>query len=145
MTGNLRTTARTLLITFAIFITIPIITIVLHETDIITSGILADKEHQEFLVLSVMEILTLCCIPLSMKLMKIRNIRKSIMANPPRNFMKWGIIRLFLIGVPLIINTIFYYSYMNVAFGYMGIIGMLCMFFIYPSKERCANENGENQ
>ena len=29
---------------------------------------------------------------------------------------------------------------MNVAFGYMGIIGLLCLVFVFPSKTRCESE-----
>ena len=34
---------------------------------------------------------------------------------------------------------------MNVAFGYMGIILFLSLFFIYPSKARCQQELKEHQ
>ena len=34
--------------------------------------------------------------------------------------------------------------YMNVAFGYMAIIGALCLCFVYPSKDRCQLETSDN-
>ena len=45
-----------------------------------------------------------------------------------------------LLADPMLINTLLYYVFMNVAFGYMAIIGLLSMVFVYPSKSRCEQE-----
>jgi hypothetical protein len=48
--------------------------------------------------------------------------------------------RLLMLCVPMVLNTVLYYMFMNVAFGYMGIILFLCLFFIVPTRERCMSE-----
>ena len=53
---------------------------------------------------------------------------------------KWGVIRLSMLCFPMLVNTLFYYLFMNVAFGYMGIILFLCLFFIVPTTDRCIEE-----
>ena len=45
-----------------------------------------------------------------------------------------------MIGLPMVANTWLYYQFMNVAFGYMAIIGLLSLCFIYPSHARCNQE-----
>jgi len=129
-----------LLVEFLLFTLLTAATVVLHENDIILSGALTGDKQSEFILLSVMEVLTLGFIPLSLKLLKIKYVRKNIAAAPYKNMLKWGLFRLCLIGLPAVINTIMYYSYMNAAFGYLAIIGILCLFFIYPGTERCINE-----
>ena len=48
--------------------------------------------------------------------------------------------RLLMLCVPMIVNTVLYYVFMNVAFGYMGIILFLCLFFVMPTMDRCLSE-----
>jgi hypothetical protein len=54
--------------------------------------------------------------------------------------MKWGQCRLAMLALPLFMNVLFYYLFMNTTFGYMGIILLLCMPFVYPSMNRCRAE-----
>ena len=41
---------------------------------------------------------------------------------------------------PMMLNTWLYYQFMNVAFGYMGIIGLLSLAFVYPTRTRYIQE-----
>ena len=54
--------------------------------------------------------------------------------------LRWGTLRLLMLCVPMVANTLLYYLYMNVAFGYMGIILLLCLAFVLPTKARCDAE-----
>jgi hypothetical protein len=40
----------------------------------------------------------------------------------------------------LLANTLLYYVFMNTSFGYLAIIILLCMPFVYPSKDKCMAE-----
>ena len=53
---------------------------------------------------------------------------------------KWGLLRLLLLFLPLLADTLLYYIYMNPTFGYLGIILALCLPFVYPSESRCIAE-----
>ena len=143
MNNNIKEIRKILITEFLFFIFASIIIVVLYENNIILSGTWADDKNSEFLVLTTMELLTLLLIPLSLKLMKTKYVRKSIACRPHTNQLKWSILRLFLVGMPMTINVLLYYFYMNVAFGYMAIIGLISMFFIYPGKGRCTNESAE--
>ncbi len=145
MDNNIISTRKILFTEFLFFISASIIMIVLYESDIILSGALSVNKSSEFVILTTMELLTLLLIPLSLKLLKIKFVKKSIANRPQTNLLKWSMLRLFLIGLPMTVNVLLYYSYMNVAFGYMAIIGLLSMFFIYPSKERFTNESTEGK
>ena len=51
--------------------------------------------------------------------------------------------RLALIELPMLSNTIFYYMYMKPTFAYLAIILLLCLPFVWPSMGRCLAETEE--
>ena len=55
-------------------------------------------------------------------------------------FLTCSLVRLEMILLPMLANVVFYYLFMNVAFGYMGIILFLSACFILPTKARCEEE-----
>jgi hypothetical protein len=87
-----------------------------------------------------MEILTLASIPLALRLFKFRKIHAELLEYKAPALQKWGIVRLTLLLSPMLINTILYYMYMNTAFGYLAIILVLCLPFVYPTMSRCLAE-----
>ena len=42
--------------------------------------------------------------------------------------------------VGMVVSTILYYLFLNVSFGYLAIILLISMVFVYPSLERCVSE-----
>ena len=53
---------------------------------------------------------------------------------------KWGMSRLLILEVPMVIDTLLYYIYMNTTFGYLGIMLLLCLPFVFPTLNRCLDE-----
>ena len=45
-----------------------------------------------------------------------------------------------MLCLPMVANTLLYYIYMNVAFGYMAIILLLSLCFVLPTMARCEAE-----
>ena len=113
---------------------------VLYETDLMESGTLAEQHTAEFLLATTMELLTLATIPLALKLFRLQRIKSSLKETRERALKRWGLVRMEMLLVPLLLNTILYYLFLNVAFGYMAIILVLCLPFVYPSRERCKME-----
>lgn len=124
---------------FLTSIAVGLIIVVLFENDLLPCGIMiSDDKSVEFVVATIMELLTICVIPVALKLFRFKRISKLLTSAEALS--KWGTIRLLMLCVPMIVNTVFYYMFMNVAFGYMGIIIFLCLFFVVPTKERCRSE-----
>lgn len=124
---------------FLTSIAVGLVIVVLFENDLLPCGIMiSDDKSVEFVVATIMELLTICVIPVALKLFRFKRISKLLTSAEALS--KWGTIRLLLLCVPMIVNTVFYYMFMNVAFGYMGIIIFLCLFFVVPTKERCRSE-----
>lgn len=132
-------TQRILMRTFCVAVAVAAIIIVLFEAHLLTDGLLAGVDaSREFVVLSAMELLTICIIPVALRLFKFRTVAHIV--TTPQGLLRCGMLRLLMLSVPMLINTVLYYLYMNVAFGYMGIILFLCMAFIVPTKGRCEAE-----
>ena len=120
-------TQKLLMTTFAVFVAVSLVMVALFETDILPTGILKDDNgSDEFWAATVMELLTLCLIPVALRLLK------------------FGMIRMLMLCVPMVANILLYYLYMNVAFGYMAIIIFLCLAFVLPTKARCEQEVATN-
>ena len=76
-----------------------------------------NTESIQFLLTTVMELVTLVCAYLGLRLFK-----KS-----------WKL-RMSIILVPLLLNAILYLVYQTTPFFYMGVILLLCVPFVWPRK-----------
>lgn len=115
--------------------------VALFETDTLESGVLASGHDQLAFVLTfVMELLTLAAIPLALKLLWFKRVRADLVARRAPALLQWGALRLCLLGLPLLANTLLYYMFMQTAYGYMAIIFGLSLPFVYPSWKRCMSE-----
>ena len=108
----------------------------LYELDIQPSGILAGRPQDEFLSTISMELITIVFIPVALRLFKTKDVEKRLEEGNIKAFRKWGLLRILMITVPLVLNTLLYYSFMNTTFGYMALILLICLPFIYPASRK---------
>jgi hypothetical protein len=76
-----------------------------------------NSETIQFLLTTFMELATLACAYLGLRLFK----------------QNWKV-RMALIVLPLLANTILYAIYRTTAFFYLGVILLLCIPFVWPRK-----------
>lgn len=113
--------------------------VVLFETSILPDGVCHTATgSSEFVWATLMELLTLCTIPMALRLFRFGSVAKRLVSSDA--LCRFGSIRLLMLCVPMVVNTLLYYMYMNVAFGYMGIILFLSLFFVMPTAKRCEEE-----
>ena len=117
--------------------------IVLFETDVLPVGIKADDKQSEFVLTALMEIISLGAAFLGLRLFKFKAIHNDLVRRKETAMWKWGMTRLLILEAPMVINTLLYYIYMNTTFGYLGIILLLCLPFVFPSLSRCEAETSE--
>ncbi len=123
---------------FIAILVVAVVLVVIGETNLLPNGELAEEKQTEFVVLTIMELLTICLIPLALRLFKFQRVKRELIS--PEGLRRWAMVRLMMIGDLMLVNILLYYLFMNPAFGYMGIILFLCMFFIVPTRSRCNNE-----
>ena len=119
---------------------LPLMIVCIYETEVVVPGLLATDKQSEFLLTFLMELMTLGCAFLALRLFKFEKIHQELISDKAVALRKWGAIRLVLLLFPLWADTLLYYLSMNTTFGYLGIILVLCLPFVYPSESRCEAE-----
>ena len=114
--------------------------VVLYETGIMESGLFVEHKNSEFILTALMELLTLGGVFMALRLFKFQKVHHDLVKNKEHALFRWGILRLPLLLVPMVANTYLYYMFMNTTFGYMAIIQLLCLPFVFPSMSRCQSE-----
>ena len=108
----------------------------LYELDILPSGMMTGRPQDEFLSTISMELITIVFIPVALRLFKTKDVEKRLEEGNIKAFRKWGLVRILMITVPLVLNTLLYYNFMNTTFGYMALIQLICLPFIYPAARK---------
>jgi len=128
---------------YIVQIVMALVIIVLFETGELPVGVMAADKQSEFVLTALMEILSLGAAFLGLRLFKFQAIHRDLVSRKEPAMWKWGMTRLLILQVPMVINTLLYYIYMNTTFGYLGIILLLCLPFVFPSLSRCLAETTE--
>lgn len=115
---------------------IAVVVAALYELDILPSGVLADRPQDEFLCTIAMELVTIVFIPIALRLFKTKDVDRRLDEGDIKTFKIWSIVRILMITVPLLMNTLLYYIFMNTTFGYMALILLICLPFIYPATRK---------
>ena len=121
------------------------IIVVVYETNILSPGGNVLSKESEFINVAIMEVATLACVFLALRLFKFKQIHQALVTEKAPALLKFGIIRLMLLELPMLSNTLFYYMYMNTTFGYLAIILLLCLPFVVPTMNRCIAETTEDE
>jgi membrane protease YdiL (CAAX protease family) len=119
--------------------------VALYEFGVLESGVLADSKQTEFVALMVMELTSLAAAFIGLRLFKFRMIHNELVTNEEPAMLKWGLLRLLILEVPMVVNTYLYYIYMYTTFGYLAIILLLCLPFVMPTESRCLAETSEEE
>lgn len=99
------------------------------------------SREARFLPTTLMILVTLALVPLSLRLFKFRKMADDLVRRKEVALKKWGVIRLTILEFLLVANTLLYYLYgFEPSFGYLAIVVLLTMPFVYPSMSRCINE-----
>ena len=137
--------SKTLMLIYVLLIAITLAIVALYELNVLESGVLADSKQTEFVAMTAMELTTLCAAFLGLRLFKFPKIHSDLVTHQEPAMSKWGILRLLILEVPMVVNTYLYYMYMNTTFGYLAIILLLCLPFVFPSLNRCIAETAEEE
>lgn len=141
----MKKTKNILMAEFVISVIISLMIVILFETDLFVDfkGLYAGFKQEEFVWLSVMELITVSVIPLSLKMMKIKRIKSYLTkdsALTPQHLLNIGSFRMLMLTLPMLANVLLYYLYWQTTFGYMAFILFFCLFFIFPTSGRCESE-----
>ena len=131
---------KTLLAAFMAVLAVAALLILLFECHIAGQGLLAGLTMADFTVECVMVILTIVVIPLALRLFKFKGVHRQLSTRKEEALRRWGILRMMMLGVPLWLNVVCYYLFLNPGYSYLALILFLSMWFVFPTLEKCYAE-----
>ena len=137
--------SKQLMLVYTLLVAVALVIVLLYELDVLETGVLADSKQTEFIAMTTMELASLAAAFLGLRLFKFPKIHESLVTQKEPALLKWGMLRLLVLEVPMVSNTYLYYIYMNTTFGYLAIILLLCLPFVFPSVNRCIAETTEDE
>lgn len=126
--------------TFIAALVLAAMIIAVYETGAIMEGGMTGDANAEFLSLSTLVLATLALIPLALRLFRFKAVAEYIARHRERGHYRMAMLRMAMLCVPLLANLMCYYLFMRVGFAYLALILAISLFFIVPTKDRCASE-----
>ncbi len=140
---ELKQVQRILMVNFLFMVIVSLLLVALYELEVLEPTRLAGDETLVFIMAVIMEFVTIAVIPLALKLFRLKAVHRKLVAVKGDALLVFGTARLNMLCLPMLIDTFMYYQTMSPTFGYMAIILFLCLFFVYPSMQRCIGETEE--
>ena len=137
----MKSTQRILAIIYIIFLLSTAVIYLCCELFDIDLGFLVDYKQLNIVVQMIIIIITLSGVPLSLRLFKFKRVKNELHDNSSLNLKKWGMLRIFILGSLLVVNTLLYYLFgCEPSYGYLSVIVLISMLFVMPTMERCLAE-----
>ncbi len=140
---DIKTAQRILMLNFLVMAGVGLLMVVLYETGMVEPASMSVDSQLVFLLQVVMEVASIVVIPVALKMFALKVVRRRLVAGKGTALLRWGTVRINLLCLPMLVNTYLYYQTMWPGFGYLGIILLLCLCFVYPSLSRCEQETTE--
>jgi hypothetical protein len=124
---------------FFFFMLIPVLLLVVYETNILPMGLLADDVKMQYLIETAGILATVVCVPLVFilfRFMQKRKIENNILSVALDRYVYLCAGRLALLETVVIINVVASYITLNNSSGYCALIALIASFFCVPSKKR---------
>lgn len=122
---------------------LPITLVILYETGVFTEGIYADNEQMEYILQSICILLTVGLIPFSLRLFNlnlVKRIQQLPLMQALESYTIWSEIRIFLLAVPTLVSTSFYYLTLNTTGIFCACMALIASLFCVPTYNRLLNE-----
>ena len=97
----MKETKNLLMGVFVAGIVLPLTIVCLYETEVVVPGLFATDKQSEFLMTFLMELMTLGCAFMALRLFKFEKIHQELISGKAVALRKWGVVRLVMLLLPL--------------------------------------------
>ena len=101
----MKETKNLLMGVFVAGIVLPLTIVCLYETEVVVPGLFATDKQSEFLMTFLMELMTLGCAFMALRLFKFEKIHQELISGKAVALRKWGVVRLVMLLLPLWAET----------------------------------------
>lgn len=115
----------------------------LFETDCLPAGEWTARPMTEFVMTYVMEIAAIGFTWLSLRMFKLNRVQRFLKGDAEqgnRRYFMLALLRLSMLCLPMMLDTVFYYLFMKVTFAGLAGIHFLSLFFVMPTRARFESE-----
>ncbi|MBO5874588.1 MAG: hypothetical protein J6Q35_06140 [Rikenellaceae bacterium] len=131
------------IVAFILVWALPLVYALLHETGVLSQGVLAGDAQMEYIFQTIGILMTIVLIPFALRIFNL-NLVKRIQELPLQQALKsyriWADVRLALLVVPALINLQFYYLTLNNTGLFCAAMSLIASLFCVPSESRIKNE-----
>ncbi len=143
MDQQIKAVARALQIQYGLYLGISILLVVLHETNILPTGVYAGDANMEYLLETASILITIALVPLSLKIFSVKMekvIKVTALENALKLYQRWSTVRLMIIAFVTFLNILIYYMTLNNIGALCGLIGVTASVFCLPGEKRLREE-----
>lgn len=143
MEKELKRLIRILKAEYALMWVLTVLLAALYECDILPQGLFAGDAQMEYIMQVTSILLTICLIPLSLRLFNLSLTRYVSLLTLPealKSYRRWSKIRIALLLVLALIDLSAYYWTMNTTGLLCAGMTVIASLFCIPSKQRLLNE-----
>lgn len=98
-------------------------------------------DEGKFVASTIVILATLAIIPLSLRLFRFNRVKCDLSELGAIALLGWARLRMLMLGGLLLVNELLYYLLgFETSYGYLALILLLAMPFVYPTKNRCLTE-----
>lgn len=139
-TGAMSRHIRLLRGLFCVIVITALALVVIFETSMAEGGQVAENDVAKYWMGIGGVAMVLAGVPLAMRMMRFEAVRRSIAASPT-GYLRWSILRLALLYVPLTFNVLAYYmTGCEATYAYLALIVAVAMLFVWPSRGKAEYE-----
>ena len=131
---------KILRVTFFSFIALCLLIVMANECELIVPASCIPGTTASYYLLMAMEMATLVLIPLALWMFRSGMVRSRLKRHKEKALLTFGLLRISLVAIPMVLDTVLYYVSMTPSYAYLAIIHFLGLFFILPTMERCVGE-----
>lgn len=135
--------AKQLGVEYALLWIISFALVISFEAELLPYGQLADDQRMDYIVGTLIVLLTIALIPLSLNLFRIalvKRIRQYALAEALKAYRTWSRVRLGLLALVAFGGIVAYYLTMNNVGGLCALMALTASFFCWPGEKRLMQE-----
>ena len=118
-------------------VSLAVLLVLCFETGLLTKGVWQENASLEVMMRMIMELSSLALAPTALRLFKFSRVHDDLHRRQEAALGGWGTCRLLMLTLPMVLNTLLYYMFMQSTYGYLAIMLLLCLPFVYPTTGRC--------
>lgn len=117
-----------------------VLLVAIFELQLLPTGMLAHDAATTYAMEMAGVVLTIISIPVALKMLNFPKFR-ALLKQQPERYTSFSLIRLSILGAPLLYDTLaYYFTGLDATLGYLGLMVVVAFLFVWPSRGKMEYE-----